>query len=135
MHYFVYLIAAGITIGYHVLAVYLVKSWLGVETLNIGIGFLCLVVSFGLMWLTVVVVFAATTAIASIFGKRPPPLYIKVGDQFSVTSDDDARMLSANLAFQSGKMIAGSIDWNEDGTGTYIVESVEEPPDMAPSSS
>ena len=82
------------------------------------------------MWISVVIAFILTATIATIFGKRPPPLYIKVGDQFSVTSDDEARMLSADLAYQSGKMIAGSIDWNEDGTGTYIVESVHEQPDL-----
>lgn len=52
----------------------------------------------------------------------------EVGQKIKVLDPDQARAEIAMRALMSGKMIVGSAEWNEDGTGEVKIEGVEDAP-------
>jgi hypothetical protein len=62
----------------------------------------------------------------NLFNKRNEVEIVKVNDEIEVESEDDARLKIAELCLKSGKIIAGSVDWQDNGTGTLKVTSVQE---------
>ena len=109
--------------------------WWGLEN-TLALRAACLLVALIAIWLTSVLLIVPVAFFANLLGDlrkehqtNPDPF---PGMIIPVRDPDHARRLMAKLSLDSGKMVAGKCEWDDDGTGFLIVESVNEAPPLTP---